>query len=87
MGHAAGAETFRRIATYCKNLGVEYLTVLRILHGKLEALGGRGAAPSWRLFEKYLHEAIDGDGARPYPASKILGELGPPISPELRALM
>ena len=22
MGHAAGAETFRRIATYCKNLGV-----------------------------------------------------------------
>ena len=27
MGHAAGAETFRRIATYCKNLGVEYLTV------------------------------------------------------------
>ena len=27
MGHAAGSETFRRIATYCKNLGVEYLTV------------------------------------------------------------
>ena len=27
MGHAAGAETFRRIATCCKNLGVEYLTV------------------------------------------------------------
>ena len=26
-GHAVGAETFRRIATYCKNLGVQYLTV------------------------------------------------------------
>ena len=26
-GHAAGSETFRRIATYCKNIGVEYLTV------------------------------------------------------------
>lgn len=26
-GHAAGAETFRRIATYCKNIGIEYLTV------------------------------------------------------------
>ena len=26
-GHAAGAETFRRIATYCKNIGVDYLTV------------------------------------------------------------
>jgi len=26
-GHAAGAETFRRIATHCKNLGVKHLTV------------------------------------------------------------
>ena len=26
-GHAAGSETFRRIATYCKNLGLDYLTV------------------------------------------------------------
>ena len=25
-GHAAGAETFRRIATYCKAIGIEYLT-------------------------------------------------------------
>ena len=26
-GHAAGAEAFRRIANYCRSLGVEYLTV------------------------------------------------------------
>ena len=26
-GHAAGAETFRKIATYCKDIGIEYLTV------------------------------------------------------------
>ena len=26
-GHKAGAETFRRIATHCKNIGVQYLTV------------------------------------------------------------
>ena len=26
-GHKAGAETFRRIATYCKDIGVQYLTV------------------------------------------------------------
>ena len=26
-GHAAGAETFRTIATYCQKIGVEYLTV------------------------------------------------------------
>lgn len=27
MGHSAGAETFRRIATYCKDIGIKYLTV------------------------------------------------------------
>ena len=26
-GHAAGSENFRKIATYCKNIGVQYLTV------------------------------------------------------------
>ena len=26
-GHAAGAETFRTIVTYCKDIGLEYLTV------------------------------------------------------------
>ena len=26
-GHVAGAEAFRRIANYCRTLGVEYLTV------------------------------------------------------------
>ena len=26
-GHSAGAEAFRRIANYCRSLGVEYLTV------------------------------------------------------------
>ena len=27
VGHKAGAENFRKIATYCKNIGVKYLTV------------------------------------------------------------
>ena len=26
-GHKVGAEVFRTIATYCKDLGIEYLTV------------------------------------------------------------
>ena len=25
-GHAAGSEVFRRIATYCRDIGVQYLT-------------------------------------------------------------
>ena len=33
-GHAAGAETFRTIATYCKEIGLDYLTVyaLSLIH-------------------------------------------------------
>ena len=26
-GHPVGAETFRTISTYCKNIGIKYLTV------------------------------------------------------------
>ena len=57
-GHAAGAETFRRIATYCKSIGLEYLTVYAF------------STENWKrpknevdtimsLLEKYLYEAID----------------------------
>ena len=57
-GHAAGAETFRSIATYCKNLGVQYLTVYafstenwRRPQEEVDAIMG--------LLEKYLGEAIE----------------------------
>ncbi|MBR4953886.1 MAG: isoprenyl transferase [Oscillospiraceae bacterium] len=57
-GHAAGAETFRRIATYCKNIGIEYLTVYAFSTEnwkrpaeEVEAIMG--------LLDKYLLEAID----------------------------
>ena len=57
-GHAAGAETFRKIATYCKEIGLEYLTVYAF------------STENWKrpqqevdtimsLLEKYLYEAID----------------------------
>ena len=36
-GHKVGAEVFRDIATYCQELGIEYL-----FHRKLEASQGRG---------------------------------------------
>ena len=57
-GHAAGAETFRSIATYCKNLGVRYLTVYAFStenwkrpQEEVDAIMG--------LLEKYLGEAIE----------------------------
>jgi len=56
-GHAAGAETFRTVATYCKEIGIEYLTVYAF------------STENWKrpadevqeimlLLEKYLREAI-----------------------------
>ncbi len=82
-GHKAGAETFRKIATYCKNLGVQYLTVYAF------------STENWKrsetevgaimiLLKKYLLEAIDSmekDSIR----LKFFGDMSP-ISPELRAL-
>lgn len=56
-GHAAGAENFRTIATYCKEIGLEYLTVFAFStenwkrpQEEVSAIMG--------LLEKYLMEAI-----------------------------
>ena len=56
-GHAAGAESFRRIANYCRTLGVRYLTVYAFSsenwkRSEEEILG------IMRLLRKYLEEAL-----------------------------
>ena len=84
MGHAAGAETFRRIATYCKNLGVEYLTVYAFSTENWKRSADEVQA-IMALFEKYLHEAID-EMERDHIRLRVLGELSR-IRPELRALI
>ena len=35
-GHSEGAKTFKKIVTYCGDIGIKYVTVLRLLNGKLE---------------------------------------------------
>ena len=83
-GHKAGAETFRRIATCCKNLGLDYLTVYAFSTENWKRSESEVSA-IMRLFEGYLHEAIDTmeqDKIR----LKILGELSR-ISPTLRQLI
>ena len=83
-GHAAGAETFRRIATYCKNIGIDYLTVYAFStenwkrpREEVEAIMG--------LRAKYLREAVD-TMERDHIRLKILGD--PSILPEsLRGLI
>ncbi len=56
-GHAAGAEAFRRIANYCRTLGVEYLTVYAFSteNWKRSADEVNGIM---RLLGSYLKEAL-----------------------------
>ncbi len=82
-GHKAGAETFRRIATYCKNLGVQYLTVYAFSTENWKRSETEVGA-IMTLLRKYLLEAIDSmekDSIR----LKFFGDMTA-ISPELCAL-
>ena len=83
-GHAAGSETFRRMATYSKNIGVEYLTVYAFStenwkRSKEEVEG------IMKLFDQYLREAIEKMEAD-HIRLKVLGDLSR-ISPNLRSLI
>lgn len=82
-GHAAGAETFRTIATYCKEIGLDYLTVYAF------------STENWKrpqeevgaimgLLKKYLLEAI-GQMERDRVKMEFFGDLSP-LPEELQAL-
>jgi len=82
-GHAAGAETFRTIATFAKEIGLEYLTVYAFStenwkrpKEEVEAIMG--------LLEKYLLEAID-RMAKDRVKMAFFGDLSP-LSPRLLEL-
>jgi len=82
-GHLAGSETFRKIATYCKEIGVEYLTVYAFSteNWKRPENEVRGIM---KLLDKYLREAI-GDMEKKQIRMKIFGDISA-LSPELQAL-
>ena len=84
VGHAQGAETFRKVATYCKDIGIQYLTVYAF------------STENWKrpqeevstimgLLEKYLYEAID-RMERDRVKMKFFGDTAP-LSPKLQALI
>lgn len=82
-GHAAGSEVFRQIATYCKNIGVQYLTVYAFStenwkrsQDEVQAIMG--------LLKQYLFEAIE-KMERDQIRLKFLGDLSR-LSPELQEL-
>ena len=82
-GHKAGAETFRRIATYCKNIGVKYLTVYAFSTENWKRSESEVSA-IMLLLKKYLLEAVD-TMEKDHIRLHFFGDMTP-IAPELRAL-
>ena len=82
-GHKVGAETFRKIATYCKDLGVEYLTVYAFSTENWKRSETEVSA-IMALLKKYLQEAVD-SMERDHIRLHFFGDMTP-IAPELRAL-
>ena len=82
-GHKAGAETFRRIATYCKNIGVQYLTVYAFSTENWKRSADEVGA-IMGLLKRYLLEAVD-TMEKDHIRLRFFGDMSP-IAPELRAL-
>lgn len=57
-GHSAGAENFRRIATYCKRLGLDYLTVYAFSTENWKRPAQEVSA-IMGLLKKYLLESLE----------------------------
>ena len=83
-GHKVGAEVFRDIATYCQELGVQYLTIFAF------------STENWKrpkdevdtlmsLLEQYLQEAID-TMERDHIRLKVLGDVAG-LSPNLQRMI
>ena len=83
-GHAVGAETFRRIATYCKDLGMDHLTVYAFSTENWKR-SAEEISSIMGLLKKYLLESIE-KMERDRIRLKILGDVTP-LSAELRELI
>ena len=83
-GHKVGAETFRKIATYCKDLGVQYLTVYAFSTENWKRPADE-VSTIMGLLKQYMLEAID-SMERDQIRLRFLGDLST-ISPELQALI
>ncbi|SBW01757.1 undecaprenyl pyrophosphate synthase [uncultured Eubacteriales bacterium] len=82
-GHAAGAENFRAIATYCKEIGLEYLTVYAFSTENWKRPSDEVSA-IMGLLKKYLLEAIE-RMERDKVKMCFFGDLSP-LPEELRVL-
>ena len=82
-GHAAGAEAFRRIANYCRILGVEYLTVYAFSTENWKR-SQEEVAGIMKLLRRYLEEALR-DMEKNRVRFCFFGDLSR-LSPDLQAL-
>lgn len=82
-GHAAGAETFRNLATYCKEIGLEYLTVYAFSTENWKRSAEEVGA-LMGLLKKYLLEAIE-QMERDRVKMEFFGDLTA-LDPELQEL-
>lgn len=57
-GHAVGSETFRKVATYCNDIGIKYLTVYAFSTENWKRPQDE-VSTIMSLLEKYILEAID----------------------------
>ena len=82
-GHAAGAEAFRRIANYCRTLGVEYLTVYAFSTENWKR-SAEEVSGIMKLLGNYLREALR-DMEKNHVRFHFFGDLSR-LSPQLRQL-
>lgn len=82
-GHAAGAETFRKIALYCREIGVKYLTVYAFSTENWKR-PQEEVSKIMSLMKDYLLEAIR-DMQKNHVRICFFGDLEA-LSPELQAL-
>ncbi len=83
-GHAAGAETFRTIATYLKDIGVKYMTVYAFSTENWKRSQEEVSA-IMGLLENYLYEAME-KMEKDNINLTFFGDLSP-LSPKLRELI
>ena len=81
--HKVGAETFRKIALYCKALGVEYLTIYAFSTENWKRPADE-VSTLMSLLKKYMQEAID-TMERDQMKLRFFGDLTA-LSPELQDL-
>ena len=82
-GHSAGGEAFRRIANYCRTLGVKYLTVYAFSTENWKR-SEEEVSGIMKLLAKYLEEALR-DMEKNHVRFRFFGDLSR-LSPQLQKL-